>query len=96
MNLQEKNELIRQVVDLMQQLIPVERDTPAITVSKPSAPQMLTIKECTELVSGLTEHTVRALVKQNKVKFIRCGQGERGKILVSRDSLLEYLGAVCA
>jgi len=93
---QEKNELIRQVVDLLQQLIPTDKATPAITVSKPSAPQMLTIKECTELVSGLTEHTVRTLVKQNKVKFIRCGQGERGKILVSRDSLLEYLGAVCA
>ena len=57
---------------------------------------MLTVKKCTALVAGLTEHTVRMLVKQNKVKYIRCGQSTRGKILVSKDSLLKYLGAVCA
>ncbi|MBO6308199.1 MAG: helix-turn-helix domain-containing protein [Oribacterium sp.] len=57
---------------------------------------MLTVKECAALITGLTEHTVRMLVKQNKIRYIRCGQGNRGKILVSKDSLLKYLGAVCA
>lgn len=37
----------------------------------------------------------KMLTKQDKVKYIRCGQGARGKILVSKDSLLKYLGAVC-
>ena len=92
----QKNELISAVTALLEKMIPVEEDTPTITVSRPALPEMLTIKECAALVSGLTEHTVRMLVKQDKVKYIRCGQGARGKILVSRDSLMKYLGAVRA
>jgi phenylpyruvate tautomerase PptA (4-oxalocrotonate tautomerase family) len=92
----QKNELIAAVTALLEKMIPVEEDTPTITVSKPVLPEMLTIKECAALVSGLTEHTVRMLVKQDKVKYIRCGQGARGKILVSKENLLKYLGAVCA
>ena len=65
-------------------------------MNKAEKPEMLTIKECAALVTGLTEHTVRMLVKQDKVKYIRCGQGAHGKILVSKDSLLKYLGAVSA
>lgn len=53
--------------------------------------EMLTIKECTQLFKGLSEYTVRLLVHQNKVKYRRAGKGERGKILVSKTSLLEYL-----
>ena len=92
----QKTELIAAVTSLLEKMIPVEDELPTITVSKPELPEMLTIKECAALVSGLTEHTVRMLVKQDKVKYIRCGQGARGKILVSKDSLLKYLGAVCA
>ena len=79
---------------MLEKMISVKEDQPAITMSKPTPPEMLTVKECVKLVSGLTEHTVRMLVKQNKVKYIRCGEGTRGKILVSKDSLLKYLGAV--
>jgi len=96
LTIKQKNELIAAVTALLEKMIPVEDDTPFITVSKPELPEMLTIKECAALVSGLTEHTVRMLVKHDKVKYIRCGQGARGKILVSKDSLLKYLGAVCA
>ena len=52
---------------------------------------MLTIKECTELVKGLSEHTVRQLVAQGKISYIRTGQGKRGKILISKADLLNYL-----
>ncbi len=96
MTIKQKKEIIAAVSALLEKLIPVEEDTPTITVSKPAPPEMLTVKECAALVTGLTEHTVRMLVKQNKVRYIRCGQGTRGKILVSKDSLLKYLGAVCA
>ena len=50
---------------------------------------MLTIKECTEVVRGLSEHTVRQLVAQGKVKYIRTGQGKRGKILINKEELLK-------
>ena len=33
--------------------------------------EMLTMKECTEAVKGLSEHTVRKLVTQGKVHYIR-------------------------
>jgi len=92
----QKNELIAAVTALLEKMITSEDEPTTITVSRPALPEMLTIKECASLVSGLTEHTVRMLVKQDKVKYIRCGQGARGKILVSKDSLVKYLGAVCA
>ena len=96
MTIKQKREIIVAVSALLEKMIPVEEDTPMITVSKPTLPEMLTVKECAALVTGLTEHTVRMLVKQGKVKYIRCGEGARGKILVSKDSLLKYLSAVCA
>lgn len=55
--------------------------------------EMLTIKECTQVVPGLSEYTVRLWVHQNKVKYRRAGKGERGKILVSKNSLLEYINS---
>ena len=97
MTIEKKNELIAAVTALLERMIPVEEPEPTtITMSKPALPEMLTVKECAALVSGLTEHTIRMLVKQNKVCYIRCGEGARGKILVSKESLLKYLGAVCA
>ncbi len=53
---------------------------------------MLTVKECAALVNGLSEHTVRQLVAQGKIAYVRAGSGVRGKILVSKASLLKYLG----
>ncbi len=75
MTTKQKNELIAAVTALLEKMIPFEEDTPTITVSKPALPEMLTIKECAALVPGLTEHTVRMLVKQDKVKYqVRTGR----------------------
>ena len=89
---QEKNELIMQIVALLKRLIPDDEDVPTKHEDKPTNPEMLTIKECAALVDGLSEHTVRQLVKQEKVSYIRTGAGHNGKILVSKTSLLKYLG----
>lgn len=53
--------------------------------------EMLTIKECAQTVHGLTEHTIRQLVAQNEIPYIRTGQGKRGKILINKKALLNYL-----
>lgn len=37
-------------------------------------------------------HSLRQLVAQDKVAYVRAGSGVRGKILVSKASLLKYLG----
>lgn len=92
-----KTEIMMQIMSLLSQLIeedkPVESVKAEKTESSDTPIEMLTIKECTEVVKGISEHTVRQLVAQEKIAFVRTGQGDRGKILVSKRSLLEYLGA---
>lgn len=91
-----KQELIAQIVTMLGAMIEADDEqVQTVTEQKSSAPvEMLTVKECTEAVKGLSEHTVRQLVAQEKIPFIRTGQGKRGKILVSKAGLLEYLGGV--
>ena len=92
--MENKTEIMAQIVALLTQLMESENsnNTPEMKTSAPV--EMLTIKECTQAVSGLSEHTVRQLVAQKKIPYIRTGQGKRGKILISKTALLEYLGGV--
>ena len=90
MTMRNKQELIQQVVNLLSVMIEVE-ELPSITPPSNEQVEMLTIKECAQQISGLSEHTVRQLVLQNKLPHIRTGQGKRGKILVPKSALLEYL-----
>ena len=94
MNSTEKQQIISQIVLLLEQLIESQTPTQHIeqTYIKDKPLEMLTIKECAALVNGLSEHTVRQLVAQKKVAYVRAGSGVRGKILVSKASLLKYLG----
>ena len=92
MTINEKKELIAKIVTMLDQLIPADEKSKKSDFSENSNPvEMLTIKECAESIKGLSEHTVRQLVAQKKIPFIRTGQGRRGKILISRQSLLNYL-----
>ena len=52
--------------------------------------ELLTVKECTKVISGLSECTVRQLIAQGKLHHIRTGVGKNGKILVSKTALLDY------
>ena len=83
-----KQEIIDQILDLLTERV---EDEPAEKQEKAQPMEMLTIKECTEAVKGLSEHTVRKLVTQGKVHYIRTGEGKCGKILISKKSLLDYL-----
>ncbi len=90
----EKKELITKITLLLEHLLEIKSEEPQPEpqqdTNKPM--EMLTVKECAALVDGLSEHTVRQLVKQEKVYAVRAGSGVRGKILVSKASLLKYLG----
>ena len=94
MTLLKKKELITQIAQLLEQLIEAEAPEPApqSVLAETQPLEMLTVKECAALVNGLSEHTVRQLVAQDKVAYVRAGNGVRGKILVSKASLLKYLG----
>lgn len=55
-----------------------------------NVPVMWTIAQAvTE--TGLTEFTVRQLVKSKRIHSIRLGAGKNGKILLSAESLCSYL-----
>lgn len=83
-----KNEIVDNIMSLLIQL--TEDDSNAAQPQKSESVEMLTIKECTGVIHGLSEHTVRQLVAQGKVKYIRTGQGKRGKILINKADLMEY------
>lgn len=84
MTQERKNVIVDDIMALLIQLT----DGEAVAETKTKPVEMLTIKECTEAVKGLSEHTVRQLVAQGKVKYIRTGQGKRGKILVNKEDLV--------
>lgn len=84
MTQERKNAIVDDIMALLIQLT----DGEAVAETKTKPVEMLTIKECTEAVKGLSEYTVRQLVAQGKVKYIRTGQGKRGKILVNKEDLV--------
>ena len=101
MTITEKKEIVNQIISLLIQLTveddhhEIVKEVPvpvAVEQPKPKKDNVsfLTIKECTELVHGLSDHTMRMLIAQNKVTYFRAGAGERGKILVNKESLLSY------
>ena len=85
-----QTEIIDRILDLLTELVD---DAPANPQTKTPPMEMLTIRECTEAVRGISEYTVRKLVAQGRVRYIHTGEGERGKILISKQSLLDYLGS---
>ena len=94
MTLYQKKELIRQLTELLEKIIDVQEaeQAPKLEPNVDKPLEMLTVKECAELVDGLSEHTVRQLCAQDKTAYVRAGAGRNGKILVSKVSLLKYLG----
>lgn len=84
MTVSEKNEILSELSIILDSYIaqPHTGDKPV---------EMLTINECTELIKGLSKHTVRELVGRGELSSIRAGAGRNGKILVSKASLLAYI-----
>ena len=87
----EKKKIVDDIIELLIQLTDDGTEAPVTNrESVPKPVEMLTIKECTEVIQGLSEHTVRQLVAQEKVKSVRTGEGKRGKILVNKADLVAY------
>ena len=87
MNRETRNQIIGKIRELLESLQDEETmDTPPATKTM----EMITIKEAVMLVKGVSEHTIRKIVAQKKVYSIRTGEGEHGKILICKQSLLDY------
>lgn len=93
MTIKQKDNIIAEVVSLLEKTIIVDEEKPKPQISDNKNPpiELLTIKECVKEVSGLSEHTIRQLIAQDKIPYIRTGQGKRGKILINKSALLNYL-----
>lgn len=93
MNIKNKQEVIMQLIATLTAMLTEEErtnDVVSAEIEKEEKVEFITIKQSVEVVSGISEHTIRQLVAQKKVKFIRTGQGKRGKILINKSSLLAY------
>lgn len=88
----QKKEIVDNILELLIQLTEDGGNSVPQITATPTADkvEMLTIKESAALINGLSEHTVRQLVAQNKVKYVRTGEGKRGKILVNKADLIAY------
>ncbi len=92
----QKNEIILKVVAVLNEILDIENESneviEEVAQSDENQPvELLSIKECVEAINGLSAHTIRRLIKQNKIPCIRTGEGKRGKILVNKTALLDYL-----
>ena len=81
---------IDQMIEMLYHL--KEHDIPEQPVKK-APTEILTIKECANVVHGVSEHSIRMLVAQGKVKPVRTAEGKRGKILVNKADLKAYFGS---
>ena len=86
-----KREIVATISQLLERLIEDEPTQVAVPTPPPDTVEMLTIKECTAAVKGLNEFTVRQLVARNEIPYVRCGEGKRGKILIPKTALIEYV-----
>lgn len=87
----EKKKIVDDILELLIKLIDDDAGKPDVSCETAVKPvEMLTIKECAEVVKGLSEHTVCQLVAQDKIKSVRTGAGKKGKILVNKTDLLGF------
>lgn len=84
-----REELIATITTLLAS-VAEEKTAPREQTTQPNTVEMLTVKECCEVVKGLNEYTVRQLIAREALPYIRCGQGKRGKILIPKAALFAY------
>lgn len=95
MDTAKRDRIIIKVIALLEEFIDTQESNDNIiseeSDTKASTTEMLTVKECTDLIQGLTAYTVRLLASSGKISSVRAGEGKNGKILVNKSSLLDYM-----
>ena len=89
-----RTEYLQQVTALLRELLPLHPIAEPTHATQSDTVEMLTIKECTAIACGLSEHSIRMLVRKGLVTSIRTGEGKNGKILINKQSLIDYLNGV--
>jgi excisionase family DNA binding protein len=91
MTRKQKQDIADQITELLSRLIEDRESEPELP-QQTSRIEMLTIKEASEMIQGLSEYTIRMMLQQNKLSCVRTGEGTRGKILINKQELLDYFG----
>ena len=92
MTAREKAMIITKITEWLERELHADDALPAPAASKTNnPPELLTLKGCTALVKGLSEHTVRQLAVQGIIPSIRTGTGRSSKILINKSALLDYV-----
>lgn len=84
-------EIIKSLIGVLNELKTMY-EKPSESKQPETVAEMLTIQECCETFKGLTKYTVRKLVLDGKVSYVRAGDGKNGKMLINKSSLAKYLG----
>ena len=87
MSTERTREILQQISILLNSLNESETEPKE---TKQEKVEMLTVKECSEVIKGLNEYTVRQLIARKEIPSVRTGQGKNGKILVPKAALLSY------
>lgn len=87
MSHEKTQEILQQITVLLNSL---NESEPTQQETKQEKVEMLTVKECSEVVKGLNEYTVRQLIARKEIPSVRTGQGKNGKILVPKAALVAY------
>ncbi len=91
MTSEQKSYLISQLSLLLDQMVDIPEEQKAV---KDSPREMLTLQECTEVINGVSAHAIRVLIAKGKIQALRVGDSKRGRILVPKDSLIEYFDSL--
>ena len=87
MSTERTREILQQITILLNSLNESETEPKE---TKQEKVEMLTVRECSEVIKGLNEYTVRQLIARKEIPSVRTGQGKNGKILVPKAALLSY------
>ena len=88
MSHEKTQEILQQISILLNNLNESETEPKE---TKQEKVEMLTVKECSEVIKGLNEYTVRQLIARKEIPSVRTGQGKNGKILVPKAALVAYI-----
>ena len=87
MTKQQKEQFISLVCMFLESIIKTPDD---ISKSSDSTiPEMLTIQECSSL-HGISQYTIRKLIRSGDIPSVRSGSGPHGKLLIPKKAVLEY------
>ena len=87
MSHEKTHEILQQISILLNSLNESETEPKE---TKQEKVEMLTVRECSEVIKGLNEYTVRQLIARKEIPSVRTGQCKNGKILVPKAALVAY------